>query len=278
MNTTDPLHNNAGVTLVELIVYMVVSLFVIAFSLELLTSLFTGAEHERRVVNIQHDGTELITILARDVSTMGFKHYLVDTATHPQEMVYTTRQIPGTWIGSFQDSTGDESFRFNPAGTPGFLDTLTLYRGVMDDVYTPDRVERVVYEVNDDTLFRILTPLDPTFDITGTGSPDYAADWGDADTVALAQGVQAFKFEFSPDFQDWYSDPAGMEEDISYIRIALLLRSEREGKVQNSRDFVFLEYSGDTTSIAFTPSAGNRNIYRKYETVIEVPSNGQVNF
>ncbi|ERP39085.1 hypothetical protein [Chitinivibrio alkaliphilus] len=279
MKTTNPLGNSRGVTLVELIVYMVVSLFVVTYSLDFITSLLTGAEHERRVVDLQHSGTDLINIISRDMGTMGFKHYLIadtvdfaDTVDYREE--HRLARIPGTWTGSFAYSSPPDPMPNDSAasflfiqGDASLIDTLTFFRGVMETIRVPERVEQVSYTLSGDSLYRRITPLD--IDLSSPPEPEFS-DWdATQETVTvLADNVVALTYEFSPDFQTWTDDPEGGRHTIRYVRVTLLVRSSMPGGVVTERTF---EFPGDRE---YTPPAQSKNVYRKYESIIEVPSNG----
>ncbi|ERP39081.1 hypothetical protein [Chitinivibrio alkaliphilus] len=266
-----PTGNCRGVTLVELIVYMVVSIFVITFSLELITSLLTNMEQERRVVDIQHDGSDIINMLLRDVGSMGFKYYL-GTSNGTDFVRY---RIPGTWTGADVYETAPDplpadsaaSFFVEKAVGGDVLDSLTFFRGLMETSLEPadQPAERVSYFVNGGKLKRVLTSF-----------VDGSYDAAQGDTVVIHDNTVGLVFTFSPDYERWYADPSGQRDEIRYMRISLLIRSTREGSVQTNRDFILARAADledlDTDMVYSVES--DRHLYRKYEATVEVPSNG----
>lgn len=275
-------------------------------------------------------GQSAINMLARDISSMGFKYFL-DTTTIDDTVVCTTRLVEGTYLRSvlryfeygINDSEYDASFLINSGK---YIDEIEIFRAKMRDAFTLDSVQRVTYGVSNGALqrkngdyLRFLNDWDPatstskkvTICHVPPGNPENAhtitisinavqthLDHHDdylggcvidypgpsivdenrwtyySSPLGMLEGVVALKFNFSEDFVTWESVPSRPEE-VNFVRIYLLLKSEREGSIINSPVFnLGVDENGNT--LTYTVPEGNKYFYRLYERSIEVPSNGRL--
>ena len=92
------LSNNAGVTIAELMIYIVLGLIVVGYALSAMTDMAKGYTRTRTVMKMQKDGRDAIQIMAREIANTGFKYYIHDTtvavkttAGTNSQTFYTTR-------------------------------------------------------------------------------------------------------------------------------------------------------------------------------------------
>ncbi len=73
------LKNNAGVTIAELMVYIVLGLIVVGYALNAMTDMAKGYTRTRTVMKMQKDGRDAVQVMAREIANTGFKYYIHDT-------------------------------------------------------------------------------------------------------------------------------------------------------------------------------------------------------
>ncbi len=73
-------NNNAGASMVEVMIYMVIGLIVIGYALNSMEVISTGYVRGRTVMKMQKDGLDVVQVMARDIANTGFKFY-VDQVT-----------------------------------------------------------------------------------------------------------------------------------------------------------------------------------------------------
>lgn len=251
--------NESGVTLVELLIYLVFASVVIGLSLEVTTASARSYVRGREVSKVQSNGRYAMAIMARDIMNTGFK-MLIDTAGGSNSF----RQLQGTWTGSrVQVSPPSDSAAsfYYAAGDPG--DTLEIFKAEMKSSIELDKVIRARYYIDTDhVLWRVTQEFDSTV-LVGNS-------WINPDSIAISKNIEALQFRFSYDGVNWYDDPSGERHNVVAIEVSLLMRTEREvgGTVPSSYEV------GDIT---FTPPSEDSNyLRRRYVETVEVANNGKI--
>ncbi len=245
--------NNRGLTLTELLIYMVLSGIVIAYGASMITHSSKVYVRQREVSKLQSGGRNTMAILARDIMNTGFKTYLDTNGV--------VRTLGGTWTGASIDaskpSDSAASFLFS-AGENSFYDTLEIFKAEMVKGDSLEGVYRVKYLVdNNEVLLRISGLYDSS-----------SASWGGWDTLQIATQIEALQYQFSIDGIDWLDDPIGVRDQIKTITVSFLSKTDRE-----VAKFVDDTFNLGDISISLTDSSG-LNLRRLYQETVEVMNNG----
>ncbi len=75
-----PLKSNAGASMVEVMIYMVLGLIVIGYALNSMTTISKGYVRGRTVMKMQKDGRDAVQVMSREIGNTGYKFY-IDTIT-----------------------------------------------------------------------------------------------------------------------------------------------------------------------------------------------------
>ncbi len=287
--------NNRGLSLVEVLLYIVIGMIVIGYALNAMTAVAKGYVRERSVTGMQASGRDAIGVLGREIATTGFKVYL-DTntitptgSTQPQ-MVYTTQVQSGAYLEDFvfpQNIVNAGAYPY-PQGTdeykasiifgagPGLTDTLEIFRAKMRDAHNVSAVERIKYYVDNTGASPQLIRELRTLKMNEANFYNNFNQWNDPVRMVLADNVVALQFQFSENSMDFVDDftgsLAGNRHLVKYIKIQMLVRSNRTQKVTASGQ---VQEMGDLGNIYLqTGIDPNQFLYRFYEKTVEVPSNG----
>ncbi len=254
MQVKDDISAEAGVTLVELTLYMLFASLIIFYALSMATSASRSYVRGREVSKIQSNGRYAMAILARDVMNTGYKAALSD-----ETGVLRVKQFSGTWVGDrvepspSADSAGSINFY---EGIPG--DTLEIFKAEMIND-TLDEVIRARYFLDSNNImWRITRKFD-------SSAVNY---WVDGDTVALSKNIEALQFRFSTDGVNWFDDPVGNRNKIRAIQMEILMRTGREVTGPTGNSYIM-------GNIVFTPPAEDAQyLRRRYLEIVEVVNNG----
>jgi len=258
--------NNKGTSLVEVLIYLVVSVIVIAYALNAMTSVAKGYVNQRTVVSMQADGEDAIGVMAREIAATGFKMYLSKNVDADNKVTYDKEEegkvtnesiyLPG--LGNPFPNDSDASF-LHMNGTHD--DTLEFVYAKMIDAYRLDKIERIRYTLKDDTLFHRSQEYSGVDD-------DARDDWGIEVNIALIDNVSAVQFEFSIDGVTWVSDVTDIKHQMNFVKASILIKSKRKLDTQIDHEIIM---SDDFTFI----ENESKSIYRLYQKIIEIPNNGR---
>lgn len=255
-DTAKKISKQKGISLVELMIYIVFAFVVISFALKLVTEAAQFYVRGREISKIQSNGRNAMAILARDVMNTGFKTVLVETSGIP-----SITQFQGTWTGSSVvvsppiDSAA--SFLFSQ-GDPA--DTLEIFKLEMENTGTLGTVIRARYLIDSSNIFwRITREYNA---LTGV--------WDAGDTLALSSNIESFQCRFSNDGINWVDNPAGIRHQIVTIQLELLIRTSREVDGSTPQSYTL-------GNINFIPPTGSeRYLRRRYTEIVEVVNNGKL--
>jgi len=133
--------NKKGVSLVELLVYIVLFALVTMLIGTQLKQLVKSYSSGRRISKLQSDSRDVLAMMSREIRNAGCKTYLV--ATNPDE--YSTQVASGTFLP-------DSSSFIHSEGNPG--DELTIYKASLSNTGDLESVEQIRYFLEGTTLFR----------------------------------------------------------------------------------------------------------------------------
>ena len=134
--------NAKGLTLVELMVYIVLAAVIVALLSIPLKKVFNSSRSESRESELQSSARDAITIMSRELRNTGFKRHVMDASGS-----FNAAIIPGTFV-----STDSSSFVLKQ-GDPS--DTLTFYKGSLDaSGYSTESADTITYYISDNTLKR----------------------------------------------------------------------------------------------------------------------------
>ncbi|MCL1946922.1 MAG: PilW family protein [Chitinivibrionia bacterium] len=256
--------NNAGTTLVELMVYMIVGLIVITGALKVISNATGSYVHGRAVSKAQFGARDGVSAMSRDISSMGFKTYFTEESQPKMK----------------EDKFAQRQFSYTNNNTDG--DTLEFYRiRINSETGRKDARERVKYYLKLDesgnipknTVVRILSKfeLDDPAEVNGTTPLPI---WIKDDTIAIASNVVALKFQFAVrgDGSDWASGfPNDKNVEINTVRnvqISMLVKSDKnESATYGAATYDVGGYTYDTQGEV-------NSVYRLYQVAVEVPNNG----
>lgn len=287
-----------GATIVELMIYMVVGLIVIGLALRSMSQLARDYVHSRTVAQVQYNGRDAASALARDIASMGFKHYLTpavpSTPPVPQRIEWDSAAITGTrvYASGAEPTNGEQNASFLFTHNPGTLkDELEIFRIRVGDEGQHQRTERVKYNVNTNNELRrevrvfnqaVFTADSTTAVTNGLPIPSGETYWmvQSAEELILAENVMALAFRFSQSGAEtagsWVNIfPAALggwlRNEARHIEITLLVKASRKSDIVAAR----ATYSvGDYT---YTPPAEDTHrVHRLYRHLVEIPSNGRI--
>ncbi len=250
--------NKSGVTLAELLIYIVFATVVIGYALSTITAMSQSYVRSRETVKLQSSGRNSVLIMSRDFSNLGYKTIIVDTGGGETEI----QQLPGTWTGADIVVTPllDSSASFlHQSGFP--YDTIEIFKAEMISDDALDAIIRVQYVVDSSlTLLRLSRDLDTTDN-----------SWGDPDTMEILRNVEALQYRFTTDGINWHDNSTGIRDQVEEIRIEFLVRSLRTMRMATNKNFVV---GGEQFSTE--DSIRSQFLWRLYQETVEVTNNGHL--
>lgn len=269
--------NRNGYTLVELLIYMVLGLIVVGYSLTAINHLSKNYVTGREVTKMQQSGRDAINVLARDLVNTGFKYYLnrdtVLAGIPPRDSTVFEKRptrnsvdslyLFGSYTGFYVDASepADSSASFF-ISSGAVSDTIETFRSRLVKIDKIGSVLRTKYFIKNDTLLRV------TQEFTKKNLVSDNIAWKSPDTVALIENAAGLQFQFSENGYTWIDDPeiAAVRHKMRYIRISLVIASQRESVVGTETDSIAVA----NTKIARSGS----HLYRTYEQVVTILNNG----
>jgi len=267
---------NAGTTLVELMVYMIVGLIVITATFKVLSKATNGYIHARAVSKAQYNARDGLIAMARDIASMGYKVYFIyeteNAAKRKVDNVGATRDpnIVGPTKANQDDEEGDAAFFFSDGGNEK-SDTLEFFRIRVNDKGERIAREWIKYFLNEDEKevvrqLRVLKKEPTEFK---------EENWEEVATTTIASNVVALNFRFSKNGvsgeENWVS---GFNETkrsaVRHVEAAILVKAHKSEKGRYGAS----QYKvGDRTYT--TPDTDHGLVHRIYTQTVEVPNNAQ---
>jgi len=133
--------NRKGVTLIELLVYIVLFSVVTLFIGSQMKQLLGGYTSGRRISKLQAESRDVLAMLSREIRNTGLKTYLVSSGPG----TFNPLTDPGTYLP-------DSSSFVHKEGKPG--DSLTIYKLRLNDNGNKTGVDTIQYYLDGTTLKR----------------------------------------------------------------------------------------------------------------------------
>lgn len=267
---------NAGTTLVELMVYMVVALIVVTASLKVISRSTTGYMHTRAVTKAQYSARDGLSAMSRDIASMGYKTYFQydqnNTPTRKYDKICST---DSTHVGNNRHLAANQrsvaAFFFVDGGTNA-SDTLEFFRIRINDRGERIARERIKYYLNEDNDTNSVVRQLWTFKQSADSLK--FDDWGDPEITHIASNVVALNFRFSADGINWMSDnlsggTTDRRAEMCNVEIAMLVKGYKKQNAQYGQDSY-------TVGDRIFDASGEKNfIYRLYSQTVEIPNNAK---
>lgn len=141
--------NNKGLSLVEVVIYMVISIVVIGYIFNTLSNITQTFHQEKKKSNLQMTGQDAIGMLARDLAATGYKHIL-DTLHLGDSIIYRRRVFKGTTLRDVLNEfpKGEAHPEYDASFliyTSTYLDDIEVFKAKMKDAHRLDSVQRITY-------------------------------------------------------------------------------------------------------------------------------------
>lgn len=134
--------NSRGMSLVELVIYMVLASIIVALLAIPFRKMATSNVSEKQESSLQTNSRDALAVMSREIRNTGFKRYIVDASG-----TFNNAVIPKTYL------TTDSSSFILKQGKPS--DTLTIYKATLDGSgYSTGGVDSVKYYLTDSSLIR----------------------------------------------------------------------------------------------------------------------------
>jgi len=282
-NMNKKIKNDAGTTLVELMIYMIIGLIVITAVYKIITTVTTTYVQGRAVSKGQFNARDVINSMTKDIASMGYKNFTdytddidatcLNIGCKRVDLDFGSTRNADVVGGGREAQPGNRAAFFFVDGGAGNNDVLEFFRIRTADRNLNERDvrvarERILYLVNaNDELIREIWTWDPTI-----------GDWGAPQQITILSGVAALDFRFSRIGMDgtWTSNlltAAGADairrDEVRHVEVSVLVRSHRRSSA------TAIEYtmpSGRVLNFATTPPS-DRRVHRLYTQSIEVPNN-----
>jgi len=288
--------NKKGMTLVEVLVYIVLAGMLLAPVIMLMQNSSVSMARDASNVNLRMSGRELLNIIYDDLRNTGYKlkpntfnfddttvsyvnlndfHKYVaacTAATHPSSTIYGPCRPPrfGTRIGTGDDTISGkfDVSSFMPTNNVGgnkFYDLLTVRMGKLSPTGNWQGIDTITYYVDKDTLKRRIDG------ITNTAKPNPS-------TIKLASNVEALKFRYSEDLLDWYDTFTNndfgryLKGYVQYIKVIIVTKDPKKLSASKTTTITLIEPEGSNPGLIFTKN--DQALYERHEIVIPIPNNG----
>jgi len=283
--------NKKGMTLVELMVYMVLAAMLLAPVIMLVQNSSVTMARDASNVSLRMTGREILNIIYDDLKNTGFKlkpdfSYEKNASnidnTKFNSWIETCDKATSTTNLDCPETSGDFNYgmvdvsSFIPENKSGsdFYDKLTVLIGGLDPA---DGINKITYSVDNSKLIRELENSNPA-------TPKK--------TNTLANNVEALKFRYSDNLADWY-DTFGNSKDhlitkgaVQYIKVIMVTRDPKKLAPSNPAPAITLIKENDVVTGYYTPNSGSpkpsevvltptdASLYERHEIVIPIPNNG----
>ncbi|MDR0303640.1 MAG: PilW family protein [Chitinispirillales bacterium] len=269
---------NTGTTLVELMIYMIVSLIVITAAFKVISRATTGYLHGRSVAKAQYGARDCLTAMSRDIASMGYKAYFEYDGDKPNRNIDSVGYTRTDSVVGFgrHTMTGNSAAFFFYDGENTKSDTLEFFRIRTNEKGERIARERVKYYLDEDNNV-IIREL---WTMRQTASHLIFGEWGIPDTTYMASNIVALNFRFSENGDDlWISkfDNANpvtgtivKRNNVRNVEIALLVKGQKKGKgIYGQTEYIIGDRVHNTSD--------NEFIHRLYRQVVEIPNNARGN-
>jgi type II secretory pathway pseudopilin PulG len=248
--------NKKGMTLLELLVYMVLAAFLLAPVIMLMRNSSVTMARDAANVDLRITGRDLLNIIYDDLKNTGFK--LNNFKSEWRATFISAADSAAAYADTIpfycHDSYDWSSIR--SGNSAGFYDSLTIRKGKLNPGGGWAGIDTIFYwvEGSDSTLKR--------------GYPNRS------NFKTIARNVVALKFRYSEDLADWEdeiesSSSSISKKDIKYIKAIIVLKDNKKlAPVSKQKIVHFDDSPGGILEV------NDQALYERHEVVVPVPNNG----
>jgi Tfp pilus assembly protein PilW len=273
--------NRKGMTLVEVLVYIVLAGLLLAPVVLLVRNSAISMARDAGTVSLRMSGRELLNVIYDDlrntgyklnpsgfaandtvsyIDTVKFKAYVADCASASPTKAYGPCPVRlDTITGEFDLSS---FMPFNKSGGD-YYDALTVRRGRLTAAGAWAGIDTIAYWVENREFRR---------KIQGFSSPA-------GNTVTLARNVEALKFRYSDNLVDWYDafnhgDKGHIEAKcyVQYIKVIIVTKDPKRLSPTKTTGIALIEPEGVNPGLKL--ERDDLALYERQEIVVPVPNNG----
>ncbi|MDR2591483.1 MAG: prepilin-type N-terminal cleavage/methylation domain-containing protein [Chitinispirillales bacterium] len=271
-----------GMTLVEVLVYMVLAGFLLAPVIMLVQNTAISMARDAGTVSLRISGLELLNIVYDDlrntgyklnpsgfaasdgvsyIDTVKFKAYVADCASPSPTKAYGPCPVRlDTITGEFDLS----SFMPENKSDGAYYDALTIRKGKLTaPTGAWGGVDTVTYKVENKNLKR---------KIVGYSSPS-------GNVVTLARNVEALKFRYSENLLDWYDAFDHGDKDhlqakgyVQYVKMIIVTKDPKKLSPTKTTTIALIEPDGGGPGLKL--ERNDLALYERHEIVVPIPNNG----
>jgi type II secretory pathway pseudopilin PulG len=244
-------NNQKGMTLVEVLVYIVLAAMLLAPVIMLVQNSSVTMARDASNVSMRMTGRELLNTIYDDLKNTGYKLDPADFTAKDEAII----------------DDADES-SFLPEKTDNkFFDKLTVRIGKLDPASGVwGGVDEISYWVDDKKELKRSKET-----IGGTDPPK---------VITLARNIAALKFRYSEDMLSWYDTENLITDidakvDVQFIKVIIVQKDDKKLAVTNPAPAITLiDNWKSTDKLIFAPAKGDLALYERHEAVIPIPNNG----
>jgi type II secretory pathway pseudopilin PulG len=254
--------NKKGMTLLELMIYIAVAGMLLAPIVMLMHNSSVNMARDAKSTDMKTSGRDILNIMFEDIRNTGYK---IDPGNLEVKYEATYLESPddldadGKYI-----TTGENSSSFEIATDPTdpndkYYDGLYFIKGKLkDNDGTWERADEIKYYVPDDGKNILIREC-----LSGC-----------SDKQELITGVEALKFQYSSDLQNWKNTNAD-RKSAQYIKAVFVLKDGTRLSPVRRTSFRVLDDDGSGTHLDLAvPSGSEEHLYERHEIVIPIPNNG----
>jgi len=267
--------NKKGMTLVEVLVYIVLAGMLLAPVIMLMQNSSVNMARDASNVNLRMSGRELMNLIYDDLRNTGYKlknFNAVDSVTYI-DLAGIAAALSGKTskadsiaaLNAFKSAHPLDSSSFMAINNSKYYDALTVRMGKLSPNGDWLGIDTITYYVNNKSELKRRIDGTTNKPIPPKHNPD---------SITLANNVDALKFLYSDNLIDWdgnppitTTNPDGITKDmVQYIKVILVTKDPK--KLAASKTTKIKLFDGvDTT---FTDQA----LHERHEIVIPIPNNG----
>lgn len=197
--------NKKGMTLLELIVYIILASFLLAPVIFLVQRSSMDMARDNSSSILRSQGKDILNIIYDDFKNTGYKAQF-DTSTGSFSIVSEV----------FYTSSDSSSFR-HINGDP--YDEIIIRKGVLDEDGEFTGIDTIRYNVDSEKIL-------------------WRHDLSSGDSQKVAFDVEALQFQYADSYFSWVNNPTSSQKKLmKHIKVFLLLSDEKQLSVTGSESF-----------------------------------------
>lgn len=197
--------NNKGMTLLELIVYIILAAFLLAPVLFLVQRSSVDMARDNTSSNLRSQGKDILNIIYNDLKNTGYKAQY--NSSDGSFSIVTDAFYSSPDSSSFQHTNSDP------------YDEIIIRKGVLDDDGNYTGTDTIRYNVDNEKIL-------------------WRRNLSSGTSQKVALGVESLQFQYADSTFSWTDNPtSAQKKDIRHIKVFLLLRDEKQLSVVGNENF-----------------------------------------